>query len=141
MIFSHPEPVSRKTRILPVFMPFAGCRTRCVYCSQTVQTGTAESQLENIYTLLQQTLASAEDGAGYEVAFYGGTFTAIPFEWQERLVSLAGQYIASGKVTGVRCSTRPDAVDSERLSQLRNLGLKTADSVPLFQVDNGLALF
>lgn len=127
MIFSHPEPVSRKTRILPIFMPFAGCRTRCVYCSQTVQTGTAESQLKNIYTFLQQTLASAEDGAGYEVAFYGGTFTAIPFEWQERLVSLAGQYIESGKVTGVRCSTRPDAVDPERLSQLRNLGLKTVE--------------
>ena len=36
----HPWPVHGKgTRIVPVFLPFAGCRTRCIYCAQTLQTG------------------------------------------------------------------------------------------------------
>ncbi len=25
--------------IVPVFLPFAGCRTRCIYCAQNIQTG------------------------------------------------------------------------------------------------------
>ncbi|WP_245796715.1 elongator complex protein 3 [Halodesulfovibrio marinisediminis] len=108
-------------------MPFAGCKSRCVYCSQTVQTGTAESQLKNIYIFLQQALEDAEDNAGYEVAFYGGTFTAIPFEWQKRFVALASEFALSGKVIGVRCSTRPDAVNSEQLRELKELGLKTVE--------------
>ncbi|SHJ34831.1 radical SAM protein [Halodesulfovibrio aestuarii] len=127
MIFSHPEPARSKTRILPIFMPFAGCRTRCVYCSQTIQTGTAEAQLKNIYNFLQQILENAEDDAAFEVAFYGGTFTALPFEWQKRLVSLAAHFKESGKVSGVRCSTRPDAVDREQLLLLKDLGLRTVE--------------
>lgn len=127
MIFSHPEPARCKTRILPVFMPFAGCKTRCVYCAQTVQTGTAEAQLKNVYTSLQQTLTTAEDGSGYEIAFYGGTFTALPFDWQKRFVGLAEQYKESGVVTGVRCSTRPDAITHEQLLQLKDVGLHTVE--------------
>lgn len=127
MIFYHPEPASCKTRILPVFMPFAGCKTRCVYCAQTVQTGTAEAQLKNVYTSLQQNLASADSGSGYEIAFYGGTFTALPFDWQQRFVALAKDYKESGVVTGVRCSTRPDAINQDQLLQLKDAGLRTVE--------------
>ena len=127
MIFCHPEPSTKKPRILPVFMPFAGCKTRCVYCSQTAQTGTAESQLENIYISLQQLLEKAEEGSGYEVAFYGGTFTALPFEWQKRFVALAGAHRSTGKVTAVRCSTRPDALDEKQLLVLQKSGLQTVE--------------
>ncbi|OBQ52438.1 elongator complex protein 3 [Halodesulfovibrio spirochaetisodalis] len=127
MIFSHPEPAGRKIRILPVFMPFAGCKTRCVYCAQTVQTGRAKAQLEHVYSALQATLEGAESGAGYEVAFYGGTFTALPFVWQKRFVALAAQFTESGVVSGVRCSTRPDAINQEELSELRDGGLRTVE--------------
>lgn len=127
MIFSHPEPVFAKVRIMPVFMPFAGCPTRCVYCSQTAQTGKPEAQLENIYTTLQQNLAGLSRDRAVEVAFYGGTFTALPFSWQERLVGLAGEYIKKGTVTAVRCSTRPDAIEEAKLSRLQALGLRTVE--------------
>lgn len=127
MLFCHPEPSIKKPRILPVFMPFAGCKTRCVYCSQTAQTGTAEAQLENIYISLQKNLEKADEGSEYEVAFYGGTFTALPFEWQKRFVSLAGDCKRTGKVTAVRCSTRPDALDEKQLAALQKAGLKTVE--------------
>ena len=127
MIFSHPEPVFAKTRIKPVFMPFSGCRSRCVYCSQTAQTGKPEAQLENIYTTLQQDLAGLSPDDAVEVAFYGGTFTALPFSWQERFVGLAGDYIKKGTVSAVRCSTRPDAIAETDLLRLQELGLRTVE--------------
>lgn len=127
MIFSYPEPVFAKTRIKPIFMPFSGCASRCVYCSQTAQTGKPEAQLENIYTTLQQDLAGLSPDSAVEVAFYGGTFTALPFSWQERFVGLAGGYIKSGVVTAVRCSTRPDAIEKANLLRLQELGLRTVE--------------
>ena len=127
MIFSHPEPQWSRPRILPVFMPFSGCKNRCVFCSQTLQTGKAETALERVYQGLEESLQSLPEHAGFEVAFYGGTFTAIPFAWQEKFVRLAGRYRDTGQVTAVRCSTRPDAVQEDSLIKLRALGLRTVE--------------
>lgn len=123
--FPHPEPPPFPTRVWPVFLPFAGCPYRCVFCAQDKQTGQAETELESIFnsleTDLDQTLA---DGRGsYELAFYGGTFTALPSPWPEKFLGLAMRYRERGLVTHVRCSTRPDCVDELSLSMLRAQGL------------------
>jgi len=58
-----------------------------------------------------------------EVAFFGGTFTALPLKWMERFLDTAAAFRQRGVVTGVRCSTRPDAVTPELLSRLAGMGL------------------
>ncbi|MBI5518946.1 MAG: radical SAM protein [Desulfovibrio sp.] len=130
--FPHPEPPrpARTAAILPVFLPFAGCPQRCIFCDQSAQTGRAPEPLESVHARLQAELG--QPGPPVEVAFYGGTFTALPNSWPERFVALAGSHqpggnAASGRVTRIRCSTRPDAVDAERLARLKALGLSLVE--------------
>lgn len=125
LTFSHPEPDPSPTRVWPVFLPFAGCPYRCVFCAQDKQTGRDETALETVLQNLEHDLDGAlKDGRGpYELAFYGGTFTALPSPWPEKFLGLAMRYRERGLVTHVRCSTRPDCVDEFSLSMLRAQGL------------------
>jgi len=125
MRFPHPEPSPASARIWPVFLPFAGCPYRCVFCAQDKQTGRDHADLAVALEDLETDLRSAlKQGRGpYELAFYGGTFTALPESWPERFLSLAGRFREHGLVNRVRCSTRPDCVAADNLKHLSDLGL------------------
>jgi len=125
LVFAHPEPMPHATRVWPVFLPFAGCPYRCVFCAQDKQTGRDEAELETILHELERDLdqALAAGRGPYELAFYGGTFTALPSPWPEMFLGLAMRFRERGLVTHVRCSTRPDCVDEFGLSMLRAQGL------------------
>ncbi|NDV24199.1 elongator complex protein 3 [Desulfovibrio sp. JC022] len=125
-IFKHPEPAQQKTRIWPVFMPFMGCPSKCIYCSQNRQTGTGAKTLSEIYQDLEHNIPaffSKKDRDPLELAFFGGTFTALPYEWQLRFVSLAAKFKKQGFLTKVRCSTRPDCIEHNQILELRKNGL------------------
>ena len=117
---SHKE----KTAIMPVFLPFAGCPSRCIYCAQNLQTAEKvlplEERLGQAYAMLED---RARKGRGpCELAFYGGTFTAqrdAPFG---TCLLKAEQWLRQGLISGWRCSTRPDSVSSERLRLMRDAG-------------------
>ncbi len=129
VVFNHPEPEPTSVRVWPVFLPFAGCPYRCAFCAQDKQTGKGEVELEAMLQELERDLDDAlEHGRGpYELAFYGGTFTALPSPWPEMFLGLAMRYRERGLVTHVRCSTRPDCVDEFGLSMLRAQGLDTVE--------------
>ncbi|WP_321401191.1 radical SAM protein [Maridesulfovibrio sp.] len=125
-IFKHPEPGHPKTRIWPVFMPFLGCPSKCIYCAQDRQTGTGAKTLNEIYQGIKQEIPAffnTKDRSPLELAFFGGTFTALPFEWQERFIKLAAEFKERGFLTKVRCSTRPDCIDQKQIMQLHASGL------------------
>ncbi|MBU1230463.1 MAG: radical SAM protein [Proteobacteria bacterium] len=124
--FAHPEPPrpGARPRVYPVFLPQAGCPGRCIYCNQPAQTGQRPEALETLLARARAgALALPADAGPVELAFYGGTFTALPPPWPERLLGLAAELRGLGRVSRVRCSTRPDAVSPELLSHLRGLGL------------------
>ena len=127
--FPHPEPLRpAHAKILPVFLPFAGCPQRCIFCDQAAQTGQAPQPLEEIYARLEAQLAKMPaTAAPPELAFYGGTFTALPAPWPRRFVGLAGRFLASRLISRIRCSTRPDALDPAQLEELRALGLSLVE--------------
>lgn len=125
-VFSHPEPARPGGRIWPVFMPFSGCPYRCVYCAQEKQTGQDITSLDHIYQQLALDLDdyfSKDRSRPLEIAFFGGTFTALPVQWQLHFLRLASSYKSRGLLTRVRCSTRPDCVSPELLSELKAAGL------------------
>ncbi|WP_027720676.1 radical SAM protein [Maridesulfovibrio zosterae] len=125
-IFKHPEPERPKTRIWPVFMPFMGCPSRCVYCSQNRQTGTGAKTLSEIYQDIKIQIPSffaEKEREPMELAFFGGTFTALPYDWQMRFIRLAAKFKENGFITKVRFSTRPDYINTTQLLELKNIGL------------------
>lgn len=68
-----------------------------------------------------------DEEAEIEIAFFGGSFTAIEKEKQEELLKVAYEYIKNGKVESIRVSTRPDCIDKETLKRLKKYGVKTIE--------------
>lgn len=108
----------------PVFIPFQGCAARCVFCAQPLQTGENNRSVAAALKDAEIRLtAAAISGEPRELAFYGGTFTALPLRDQFACLELASRYREKGVVTKVRASTRPDACDRPHLERLRLAGL------------------
>lgn len=113
-----------RRRIFPIFVPHAGCPNDCVFCNQKRISG---SLLPASAETVRSALAALEPGSGYELAFYGGSFTAIPENEQEALLAAVLPARASGAVSSIRVSTRPDAVTPEKLARLRVYGVETVE--------------
>lgn len=110
--------------VFPLFMPFMGCPGRCVFCAQDVQTGGAESSLAQRLAGARAALArrAAAGLPPVELAFYGGTFTALPAPARAACLSLAAEALAAGQACAFRCSTRPDCLDAAIVRELRDSG-------------------
>ena len=115
-----------KRHIIPLFIPHAGCGHTCVFCNQRKITGADTSVTpELVQCEIEAALRSA--GGGCELAFYGGSFTAIAPETQEALLQAVQPYVRSGAVTAIRCSTRPDAIDPEVIDRLLRYHVTTVE--------------
>ncbi|EFL49137.1 Radical SAM domain protein [Solidesulfovibrio fructosivorans JJ]] len=124
-IFRHPEPETPRSRVWPVFVTFQGCPGRCLFCAQHLQSGHAPQPLSRVLAEMAAGLEEAGRlGRGpYELAFYGGVFTALPDPWPMRFLETAARFREAGLVTRVRCSTRPDACAPGLLARLAGAGL------------------
>lgn len=58
-----------------------------------------------------------------EIAFFGGSFTAIDPDYRLALLKIAHAACETYGFAGIRCSTRPDAIDDERLTVLKQYGV------------------
>lgn len=54
-----------------------------------------------------------------EIAFYGGSFTGLPSDYQEQLLKTAQHFILNGSVHAIRLSTRPDTIHGKNLDLLK----------------------
>lgn len=113
--------------ILPIFIPHAGCPHQCVFCNQKTISGqknAAESGArEQIARWLQWLRPSLEN----EAAFYGGSFTALDSDLQERLLLLTDELLELGIIGSVRLSTRPDYIDDKKLELLKKHGVRLVE--------------
>ena len=110
---------------LPIFLPFAGCPFRCIYCQQ--QTITAQSEPLSFSHISQMVEEFAHNNAGSpkEVAFFGGTFSALPLPEQERYLEIARSKL--GEDDTIRLSTRPDCLSRESLDLFKKYGVDTVE--------------
>ena len=113
-----------RRRILPIFVPHAGCPNDCVFCNQKRISG---SLLPASAETVRAAVSAIAPGSGYELAFYGGSFTAMPEAEQEELLAATVPARQSGAVATLRVSTRPDAVTEEKLARLRRYGVETVE--------------
>lgn len=114
--------------IVPIFVPHAGCPRRCVFCNQRTIAGQTEPMRpERARQILETALRVLPTGSAPQAAFYGGSFTAIPTQEQEALLAVTDCYLSTGQLSGVRLSTRPDAIDDAVLARLRRHGVTTIE--------------
>lgn len=113
-----------KQRILPFFLSMQGCPSRCVYCDQWVISGQTALPTQ---TEIAAALEHFAPDATAELAYYGGSFTCLPRSVQEDYLNVAAEAIRSGRIGGIRISTRPDAVDAEVCAFLRKQGVVTVE--------------
>ena len=119
--------MSARASILPVFVPHLGCPHDCVFCNQRRITGEpAPVDAKRLREILSALPADRRAEAP-QLAFYGGSFTAIPEERQIELLEEARRAIDRGIVSSIRLSTRPDAVDAARLERLKVYGVDTVE--------------
>lgn len=107
---------------ISIFVPHNGCPQQCSFCNQKTITG---KQTQPNSSDVEQAILTALKRKGYiyEIAFFGGSFTAIDREYMTMLLSVASKYIDNEKIIGIRISTRPDFIDDEVLSILKKYGV------------------
>lgn len=125
-------PAAPRRAIIPIFLPFFGCPRRCLFCAQDAQTGKRAATGADLAVLLATTRTTLEQRAarGFppaELAFYGGTFTALPPKALDICLAVAAQMRREGLISSFRCSTRPDAVDVATLERLAGAGCATVE--------------
>lgn len=110
-----------------VFIPHNGCPHQCSFCDQRRITGQQKQPSPEEVWELAQKAASQQDVSCCELAFFGGSFTAIDREYFLSLLQVAKRAREELGFAGVRCSTRPDAIDRERLTLLKEHGFTTIE--------------
>ena len=109
--------MSARESIIPVFVPHLGCPNDCVFCNQRRISGSlAPASPEGV----RHAVESAGEGVS-QLAFYGGSFTAIPVQEQEALLAAAQPYLKSGRLSTLRLST------GEVLARLHRYGVGTIE--------------
>lgn len=120
--------MTARTQIIPVFVPHLGCPKNCVFCNQRKISGSLQpATAETVRTALVEGLSKLPENSNTQLAFYGGSFTAIPVEKQNALLDAALPFLRAGRLSSLRVSTRPDAIDEETLKRLRAYGVQTIE--------------
>lgn len=116
--------VKLKHYIIPIFVPHMGCPFQCVFCDQKKISGANNTNPAEIIDNHLNTLRTKKHIKRVEVAFYGGSFTAIEKKRQIDLLEIVKPYMMSGCVDNIRISTRPDFISLEILDFLKRYGVK-----------------
>ncbi len=138
--------MSRKHANISVFVPHVGCPNMCSFCDQRHITGVqASPTTQDVIDAVNLAKKSGNyDPQSTEIAFFGGSFTAINRNYMVSLLEVAHSFVKLGDVSGIRISTRPDAIDDEILNILKmysvtsiELGAQSMDDAVLKMNNRG----
>ncbi len=113
---------------IPIFIPHYGCPNSCVFCNQKKITGKPCYEKSAVIAEINEALSTIDSlNTDVELAFFGGSFTAIPENEMLGLLEVSDIFLAEGKISAVRLSTRPDAINEHILQILALHGVKTIE--------------
>ncbi len=126
---------------IAIFVPHNGCPHQCSFCNQKEITGQAYQPVpEDVIGAVDTARNSLGDQTkNTEIAFFGGSFTAIDRSYMTELLSAAAPFVQSGEFGGIRISTRPDAIDREILEILKSYGVTSIELGAQSMCDDVLA--
>lgn len=110
-----------------LFVSDLGCPHRCSFCNQKTISGKINPPTAaDVEKAVETALATSECNDG-EIAFFGGSFTAIDRGYMLELLKKASEYVSKGLFRGIRISTRPDCIDTDVLSLLKKYGVTSIE--------------
>lgn len=109
-----------RRHILPFFIPHLGCPQQCIFCDQHKIAGSrgAPTAAE-----VASAIGALPEGVCPELAFYGGSFTALSPEQQIYYLAPARRAVQNGTISGIRVSTRPDCINPGTIRLLQEYGV------------------
>ena len=133
--------MTARNSIIPVFVPHLGCPNDCVFCNQRRISGHIEpATAQTVKNAIEEAAALTPKGTKRQLAFYGGSFTAIPEARQIELFEAAQPYLNDGTISSIRLSTRPDAIDAAVLKRLEKYGVEVVELGAQSMCDRVLSL-
>lgn len=126
----------KKHSNISIFIPHMGCPNMCSFCNQRTISNSVAPSPKEVGEMLANACENLPVGTA-EIAFFGGSFTAIDRNYMTALLEAAYPYVQSGKVKGVRISTRPDCIDADVLVVLKKYGV-TAIELGAQSMDDGV---
>lgn len=127
--------------IIPFFIPHSGCPHQCVFCNQKNITGQVVSvEAPSIPRKIADYVKTNNPDEPVQVAFYGGSFTALGIDMQKSYLEAVRPFILSGQIKSIRLSTRPDNINREILALLKGYQVQTIELGVQSMDDRVLAL-
>lgn len=114
---------------ISIFVPHIGCPNQCVFCNQRSISGAQKApERQDVIDACKVAKASlGENSHIAEIAFFGGSFTAIDKGYMTALLETAADCVKTMGFGGIRCSTRPDAIDDEIIKTLTYYGVTAVE--------------
>lgn len=114
---------------IPIFIPELACPFQCVFCDQRKISGTAKTpSMQEVDEIIQKHLNTLPtEKAFVEIGFFGGNFTGIPEADQRTFLSIAQKYVDQTHIQSIRLSTRPDYINPDVLSLLKEYAVQTIE--------------
>lgn len=116
--------------IIPIFIMNSGCPHRCIFCNQKITAGKFPLKITKAYFDAEThsyLTWNKDKSRKVEIAFYGGSFTGVDPDYQEKLLSWANAFIKRKLVHSIRISTRPDYISTDHLTLLKKQGVDTVE--------------
>ena len=114
---------------ISIFVPHKGCPNQCSFCNQKSIAST--SFVPDGKFVEKECSAAFEkfkgDASCAQIAFFGGSFTAIDRDLMIELLEAANKYVGEGAFDSIRISTRPDCIDSQILDLLKKYNVRSIE--------------
>lgn len=111
-------------KIIPIFIPHQGCPQQCVFCNQSEITSASAPTAAEVSAQIASALEYTQNP---QIAFYGGSFTAIDAAMQEEYLQAAFAFVLQNRAQSIRVSTRPDAISVDILARLKKYRVATIE--------------
>ena len=113
---------------ISIFVPHAGCPHKCSFCDQNSISGKSKApHAEEVKKICSEAFGYIEKKENCEIAFFGGSFTAIPEKYMTELLESAYEFTGEGKFKGIRISTRPDCINEKILTILKKYNVTSIE--------------
>jgi len=119
---------------ISIFVPHMGCPHTCSFCNQRTISSTerppSPDDVRNIIGTQFERISDISRRKETEIAFFGGSFTAIDEGYRRQLLEAAFPFTEKARTDGfrgIRISTRPDCISDEILDELSRYGVTSIE--------------